>query len=173
MSDMSQFVKTLFGASAIGFATASLGAAPAVAASFEGQWSVVVTPENGGCEGPYVLPIKVVESRIIYIGKGQLEADGGVQPNGTVQVSFLSKGDRLDARGKMSNDRYGIGSWRSPTEKCDGTWIARKESKVLNRAAGQESLGPDCRNARSIVVVVDGLVHLYRLVERNLCGPDR
>ena len=106
---------------------ACVSAAPAQAASFEGQWSVVVTPENGGCEGPYVLPVKVVDNRIVYIGKGQFEADGGVQPNGTVQVSFLSNGDRLDARGKMSNETFGMGSWRSPTEKCDGTWVARRK----------------------------------------------
>lgn len=100
--------------------------AAAQAASFEGQWSVVATPENGGCEGPYVLPVRVVENRIIYIGKGQFEAEGGIQPNGAVRVSFLSQGDRLDATGKMSNERFGIGSWKSPTEKCDGTWVARK-----------------------------------------------
>lgn len=122
---MSRLLGTLFAVFGLG-ATAGLSATSAQAASFEGQWSVVVTPENGGCEGPYVLPVKVVENRIIYIGKGQFEAEGGVQPNGIVQVSFLSNGDRLDAKGKMSNERFATGSWRSPTENCDGTWIARK-----------------------------------------------
>lgn len=124
---MSALSKALLGISAGLLATALLHPAPAVAASFEGQWSVVVTPENGGCEGPYVLPVKVVENRIIYIGKGQFEADGGIKPNGAVQVSFLSNGDRLDARGKMSNETFGVGSWKSPTENCDGTWVARKK----------------------------------------------
>ena len=118
--------KTVHGASAGLLAVAIIAAAPAQAASFEGQWSVVVTPENGGCEGPYVLPVRVVENRIVYIGKGQFEADGGVRPDGAVQVTFHSNGDRLDARGKMSNPKFGAGSWRSPTEKCDGTWVARR-----------------------------------------------
>lgn len=100
--------------------------APAHAASFEGQWSVVVTPEDGSCDGPYVLPVKVLDNRIIYIGKGQFEAQGGVEPNGAVRVTFASQGDRLDASGKMKSEVLGFGKWTSPTEKCGGTWVARK-----------------------------------------------
>ena len=124
---MSAFVNNVHRlVAAVAVSAALSGAAPAWAASYEGQWSVVVTPEYGSCDGPYILPVKVVENRIIYIGKGQFEAQGGVEPNGTIRVTFVSQGDRLDAKGKMSNDRFALGSWTSPTEKCAGTWVARK-----------------------------------------------
>lgn len=124
---MSDFVRRASSFAAGCLAASMLLGQPAWAAGpFEGQWSVVVTPENGGCDGPYVLPVRVVENRIIYIGKGQFEADGGVGPDGAVRVTFASQGDRLDARGKMSSDSFGLGSWKSPSEDCDGTWIARK-----------------------------------------------
>ena len=100
--------------------------APAKAASFEGQWSVVVTPQDGRCDGPYVLPVKVLDNRIVYIGKGQFVADGGIESNGSVRVTFASQGDRLDASGKMNSEILGSGNWQSPTENCAGTWVARK-----------------------------------------------
>ena len=96
------------------------------AQGFDGQWSVEVTPERGQCDGMYVLPVEVREGNVTYIGRGATRAEGGVSKDGTVRVSFISQEDRLDARGSMSNGRFGTGSWASPTEDCRGTWIARK-----------------------------------------------
>jgi hypothetical protein len=94
--------------------------------SFDGQWSVQVTPEDGGCEGIYVLPVEVAAGTVTYIGRAAIRAEGGIRPDGSVRVSFVMEADRLDAKGTMSNSRFGLGSWTSPTEGCQGTWIARK-----------------------------------------------
>ena len=113
-----------FGALAI---TAAFLVQPAGASTdFDGRWAVEVIPGRGACDGPYFLPIEVAESRVTYIGKAQMEAQGGIDADGRVRVSFISGPDRLDAKGTMSNPRFGVGSWKSPTENCDGTWIARK-----------------------------------------------
>lgn len=103
-----------------------LGGTAVGAPAFDGRWAVEVIPASGKCDGPYILPIEVAGSQITYIGRGQMQAEGGIDDTGRVRVSFLSGPDRLDAKGTMSNPRFGVGSWKSPTENCDGTWIARK-----------------------------------------------
>ena len=74
----------------------------------------------------YVLPVEVAGGTVTYIGRAAIRAEGGIGPDGSVRVRFLD-GDRLDAKGTMSNARFGVGSWTSPTEDCRGTWIARKQ----------------------------------------------
>lgn len=117
----------------VAVAAAAVAVSPALTVSasyaapgYEGMWSVEVIPETGTCDGPYVLPIEVVQYRIRYVGKGQLAAEGGITPDGNVRVSFVSEGDSLNAKGRLSSPRFGNGSWVSPTEDCGGTWIARK-----------------------------------------------
>ncbi len=104
---------------------AGSGALGAIQA-FDGQWSVQVTPEVGECDGMYVLPVEVAAGTVTYIGQAAIRAERGIRPDGSVRVSFVMEGDRLDAKGTMSNPRFGVGSWTSPTERCRGTWIARK-----------------------------------------------
>ena len=107
-------------------ATAVVSDALETIQSFDGRWAVQVTPEGDRCEGMYVLPVEVARGTVTYIGRAAIRAEGGIRPDGSVRVSFLVDGDRLDAKGTMSNARFGLGSWTSPTEDCRGTWIARK-----------------------------------------------
>ena len=98
------------------------------ASPFDGRWAVAVTPEGGECEGMYVLPIEVAGGTVTYIGRAAITAKGGINADGTVRAAFVIEGDRLDAKGTMSNARFGTGSWVSPTQDCRGTWIARKRA---------------------------------------------
>jgi hypothetical protein len=100
-------------------------ATPAAAATFDGRWAVQIIPQSGTCEGHYVIPVEVVQNKVIYVGRGQMQAQGGITPRGTVRVSFHSRGDRLDASGRV-NKAYGQGSWQSVADGCAGRWIARK-----------------------------------------------
>ena len=113
----------------VAFCAAAAGIHPASAGPaslYDGRWAVEVVPENGQCSGRYVMPVEVVGDQIVYIGKGDVRADGGVASDGSVRVSFLSADDQVVARGQLSSESFGHGSWQSPTEGCDGTWIARK-----------------------------------------------
>lgn len=113
----------------LAFSAAAAGLNPALAGPaslYDGRWAVEVVPENGQCSGRYVMPVEVVGDRIVYIGQGDIRADGGVATDGSVRVSFSSADDRVVARGQLSSESFGHGSWQSPTEGCDGTWIARK-----------------------------------------------
>ena len=114
----------LFALSAVAAGFHSAAAAPA--SLYDGRWAVEVVPENGQCSGRYVMPVEVVGDQIVYIGKGNVRADGGVASDGSVRVSFSSAHDQVVARGKLNSESFGHGSWQSPTEGCDGTWIARK-----------------------------------------------
>lgn len=98
----------------------------AAAASYDGRWSVVATPQAGGCDGTYVIPVEVRGTEVTYIGRAAMRAEGGISEDGRVEVSFIQGNDQLDARGSMVNPRLANGSWSSPTEDCKGTWIARR-----------------------------------------------
>ena len=98
----------------------------AASGQYNGRWSVEAVPEAGSCDGTYVMPVEVSGDRITYIGRAAMRADGGITLDGKVEVSFIQKGDRLDARGTMINPRFGNGIWSSPTENCKGTWVARR-----------------------------------------------
>ena len=94
--------------------------------SYDGRWSVEIAPEGGDCEGMYVLPLQVAGGKVTYVGRAAVTAEGGIGADGIVRVVFVIESDRLDAKGRMSNERFGAGSWTSPTGNCRGTWIARK-----------------------------------------------
>jgi hypothetical protein len=100
---------------------------PEASQRFDGQWSVRAFPNAaGGCDGIYQLPVKVTAGSVTYVGRGAIEAEGGIQANGSVEVSFYSEGDRLDARGMMRSPRTGRGTWKSYADGCSGTWIAHR-----------------------------------------------
>lgn len=111
---------------ALMLAAAAFAGPAAAAPEFDGRWAVEIIPQSGTCDGQYVIPIEVVRSKVIYVGRGQMQASGGIAENGTVRVSFHGQGDTVDAKGRLTSERYGQGSWRSPTEDCAGRWVARK-----------------------------------------------
>jgi hypothetical protein len=97
-----------------------------VAAEFDGVWSVVLTTESGACAQRRRVVVAVSEGRVTYAGEEQVTASGEVRPSGLVDVHFTYQGDRLDARGSVHR-RIGSGSWSSPTMRCSGSWMARKQ----------------------------------------------
>jgi hypothetical protein len=92
---------------------------------FDGRWSVRAFPNAKGCDGLYQFPVQVTAGSVTYIGRGTVKAEGGVEADGSVEVSFIQDGDRLIALGLMSDDA-GKGTWKSLAEECSGTWIARR-----------------------------------------------
>ncbi|MGQ7792504.1 hypothetical protein ACUN0C_08865 [Faunimonas sp. B44] len=116
-----------FRAGAIGIAlTLAVPAAPAFAAPFDGTWSVTMSTDSGSCPVRRRAVVTVRDGKVTYAGAERVTADGSVGASGRVDVRFVYEGDRLDARGSVKGS-IGSGSWTSPTENCQGSWMARKE----------------------------------------------
>jgi hypothetical protein len=93
---------------------------------FDGRWSVRAFPNGKGCDGMYQLPVQVTAGSVTYVGRGPIKAEGGIQTDGSVEVSFYIEGDRLVALGMMTSELAGRGTWKSFADGCSGTWIARR-----------------------------------------------
>jgi hypothetical protein len=110
--------------------TLALGAATlpgqaGAATAFDGVWSVQIKAENGDCNASYTVPIQVSDGRISYSGPFNAKASGKIGANGALSVSFAHSDKVVNARGSLKGGS-GYGSWKSPSQRCDGTWVARK-----------------------------------------------
>ncbi|WP_146140365.1 hypothetical protein [Alsobacter soli] len=102
-----------------------MAAGMAQAASFDGNWSVLLTTSKGNCDKAYRFPVLVSGGRISYAGQSGATAQGGVNPSGQVSARFARGGDTLAASGRVKGD-FGMGTWQSPTRECAGSWTAEK-----------------------------------------------
>jgi len=99
----------------------------ALAASFDGLWSVLVVTESGTCDRAYRYPVRVVNGRVIYSGEASVDVSGRVDPGGRVRVS-IGRGDQSAiGSGRLGHDS-GSGTWRgrSPSAACTGSWTAER-----------------------------------------------
>lgn len=108
-----------------GLALASLGLPAQATPTFDGEWSVQVSPQNGHCDQGYRVPITVANGDIAYSGRFNVEAQGGVDGAGGINVELHHGGDVVAASGRLGPD-YGEGQWSSPTLNCSGTWMAQR-----------------------------------------------
>jgi hypothetical protein len=104
-----------------------LGAMPmhAQAATFDGNWSVLIITEQGQCDRAYRYPLRISGGRVLYDGSNNFNVSGRVSSNGAARVS-VSKGDQAaQGTGRLSANR-GSGTWKSPTGGCSGKWTAER-----------------------------------------------
>ena len=114
---------------ATAFAVGALAAAPsAVAAPFDGPWSVTVITRSGPCDPSYRYGIMVSGGRVGYMGGGSVSVSGRVTPKGAVSVTVASGGSRAHGTGRLSARGTGGGTWRGsgPSGACGGTWSASR-----------------------------------------------
>lgn len=122
-----------FGRSAILLTGAALMAfgfsagAPSHAASFDGDWSVVIITEAGDCDRAYRYPVRVVNGTIKYEGEAGITISGRVGPDGKLNASVQRGEQRADGTGHLSQTG-GTGKWsgKSRTSQCSGRWEAEK-----------------------------------------------
>ena len=102
-------------------------ARPASAASFDGDWSVVVITEAGECDRAYRYPLKVVNGSIRYEGEASVTISGRVDQSGRLSASVQRGEQRADGTGRLSGTS-GAGTWigKSRTSQCSGRWEAEK-----------------------------------------------
>lgn len=93
---------------------------------FDGNWSVEVVTEQGGCDRAYRYAVVVQNGRARYGGPEQFNVNGQVRPNGSVSASISRGQDRANVTGRLSGGT-GRGTWTtSGGRACSGTWNAEK-----------------------------------------------
>jgi len=99
----------------------------AVAASFDGNWSVLIITESGNCDVAYRYEVKVGGGRVTYIGDAAINLSGTVSSGGAVKVGISKGSQNANASGRLSA-KAGGGSWRgqSSSGACKGRWEAER-----------------------------------------------
>lgn len=116
---------------AVACVIASASAAPsAIAASFDGDWSVVVQTRDH-C-GTSRWPLTIVGGQVIlpvpvFVGGYPAGLGGRVSPSGRVTINVVAGPRVASGTGQLGNVRGG-GRWagRGPSGTCAGIWTATR-----------------------------------------------
>ena len=116
----------IFAALLVGSATA--GAPPAaVAATQDGNWSVLIITEKGDCDRGYRYDVKIANGNVSYQGAAPVDLAGTVASNGAISVSIKSGEKGASGTGRLSTSS-GTGTWRGvgSSGSCAGRWEAER-----------------------------------------------
>ena len=109
-------------------ATVPVRPAPAApSAAFDGDWSVVIMTQSGGCDRAYRYGVRIANGDVVYDGGGPVDLQGHVFSNGSVRVSVSGAGQRADGQGRLSRT-VGNGTWQGQGSlgSCAGIWQAER-----------------------------------------------
>jgi hypothetical protein len=101
---------------------ALLTAAPAKAATFDGEWSVHIASSNAACTNGTSVSIGISAGRVAS-SNAAVTATGRVADAGAINVTLTSGLKRAVGFGRL-NGSSGSGTWRAAL--CSGTWTAQK-----------------------------------------------
>jgi hypothetical protein len=101
-------------------------AAPA-ATAFDGDWSVVIMTQSGGCDRAYRYGVRIANGDVVYDGGGPVDLQGHVYSNGSVRVRVSGAGQEADGQGRLSRT-LGTGTWHGQGSlgSCAGVWQAER-----------------------------------------------
>ena len=101
---------------------------PAFAASYDGNWSVLIITEQGSCDRGYRYDVNVANGRVRYNGEAAINLAGTVAPSGMVSVSIKLGDKGASGVGRLSSTGAGYGSWRGigSSTTCSGRWEAER-----------------------------------------------
>jgi hypothetical protein len=101
-------------------------AAP-VSAAFDGDWSVVIMTQSGGCDRSYRYGVRIANGDVIYDGGGPVDLQGHVFSNGSVRVRVSGAGQQAEGQGRLSRT-VGTGTWQGGGSlgSCAGVWQAER-----------------------------------------------
>jgi len=99
----------------------------AMAASFDGNWSVLIVTESGDCDAGYRYEVRVGSGKVTYAGEASINLSGTVSSAGAVKVAISKGNQNADASGRLSA-KAGSGSWhgQSSSGACKGRWEAER-----------------------------------------------
>jgi hypothetical protein len=108
---------------------ATVGAAvrPRALNAFDGSWSVLVLTQYGGCDRAYRYGVRINNGYVMSESGEQVNLQGRVSPDGTIQVSVASPIGQADGEGRLLR-ASGNGVWQGqgPTGSCSGVWQAER-----------------------------------------------
>jgi hypothetical protein len=101
-------------------------AAP-VATAFDGDWSVVIMTQSGGCDRAYRYGVRISNGDVVYDGGGPVDLQGHVFSNGSVRVRVSGAGQEASGQGRLSRT-VGTGTWQGQGSlgSCAGVWQAER-----------------------------------------------
>jgi hypothetical protein len=102
-------------------------AAPAAVTAFDGDWSVVIMTQSGGCDRSYRYGVRIANGDVVYDGGGPVDLQGHVYSNGSVRVRVSGAGQQADGQGRLSRT-LGTGTWQGQGSlgSCAGVWQAER-----------------------------------------------
>jgi hypothetical protein len=100
---------------------------PAAVTAFDGDWSVLIMTQSGGCDRAYRYGVRISNGDVVYDGGGPVDLQGHVFSNGSVRVSVAGAGQRADGQGRLSRTT-GTGTWQGQGSlgSCAGVWQAER-----------------------------------------------
>jgi hypothetical protein len=98
-------------------------AGTALAAPFDGRWSVLLVTESGACD-VYRVNVQVVDGRVMSGEEGP-QIRGTVSSKGMVRLTTAYGNDTATAQGTAVG-KTAQGRWSVPTRACAGRWQAEK-----------------------------------------------
>jgi hypothetical protein len=98
-----------------------------VTTTFDGDWSVVIMTQSGGCDRSYRYGVRISNGDVVYDGGGPVDLQGHVFSNGSVRVRVSGAGQQADGQGRLSRT-VGTGTWRGQGSlgSCAGVWQAER-----------------------------------------------
>lgn len=108
-------------------AAAGLTSAPAAAASFDGNWSVLIVTQKGLCDAAYRYGLSIRNGVVFYEGSAPVNVSGRVSGNGSVSVRVWAGSQSATGSGRLARGA-GRGSWRGvgSSGTCSGYWTAEQ-----------------------------------------------
>jgi hypothetical protein len=99
----------------------------ASAASYDGNWTVLIVTEKGDCDRAYRYEVSVAGGRVRYAGDNDFNLGGTVAADGAVQVS-IRRGNRGASGSGHLTDQTGEGIWHGigSSGGCSGRWEAER-----------------------------------------------
>jgi hypothetical protein len=101
--------------------------APSAVTAFDGDWSVVIMTQSGGCDRSYRYGVRIANGDVLYDGGGPVDLQGHVYSNGSVRVRVSGAGQQADGQGRLSRT-LGTGTWQGQGSlgSCAGVWQAER-----------------------------------------------
>ena len=97
-------------------------AAPAAAATFDGEWNVRIASSSVACPSGTSVAIGINNGQVAS-STAMMTASGRVADAGSISVTLISGIKRAVGSGRLTGTS-GSGTWRGAL--CSGTWTARR-----------------------------------------------
>jgi hypothetical protein len=98
----------------------------ALAATHDGNWTVLIVTEKGSCDRGYRYDVKIANGHVRYEGEAAVDLAGTVASNGAINVSIKAGEKGASGTGHLSSTS-GSGTWHGSGtngSNCAGRWEA-------------------------------------------------